>query len=78
MLGCSALTHGRAVPTASRSTLSSEYGHLSLQHLHSSGELLDRGCCWTTACRFWDVDAVNECYLSKKDSSGYGNAAQQN
>lgn len=66
----SVLTHGWALPTAPRSTLSSEHGHLSLQHLHPGDELLDGCCChWlTTAGRFGDVDAVSECYL--KDNKG--------
>jgi len=61
-----ALTHGRALPTAPRPTLSSEQGHLSLQHLHPADKLLDGGGWWTAACSFWDVDTVSECYLKKK------------
>lgn len=65
------LTHSWALPTAPGSTLSSEHGHLSLQHLHPGDELLDGCCChWlTTARSFWDVDAVSECYL--KDNKGF-------
>lgn len=57
------LTHGWALPTAPRSTLSSEQGNLSLQHFHPGDKLLDCGCCWTTTRSFWDVDAVGERYL---------------
>ena len=65
---CTVLTHGWALPTASGATLSSEQGNFSLQHLHPGGELLDCGWCWTTTCGFWDVDAVSECYLKKKNT----------